>query len=137
MRLSHRRRRQSRGLTVVAVLVCLIIITIMAGALLRVGLAQRERANAQEHRLQAEWLAESGIQRAIARLAADPGYTGETWEVPARDLDSDDALVTITIEPARGVARGRAVRVQADYPRDPNRRARHSRVIDIESGNLQ
>jgi hypothetical protein len=125
-------------LTVVAVLVCLIIITIMAGALLRVGLAQRERANAQEHRLQAEWLAESGIQRAIARLAADRGYTGETWEVPARDLDAvDDALVTITIEPARGVGQGRTVRVQADYPRDPTRRARHSRVVDIEPSRQQ
>ena len=135
MRLSHRRRGHSRGLTVVAVLVCLVIITIMAGALLRVGLAHRERAKALEHRLQAEWLAESGIQRAIARLAVDPGYRGETWEVPARDLDSeDDALVTITIEPARGAAQGRTVRVQADYPRDPTRRARHSRAIDIEPG---
>jgi len=118
----------------VAVLVCLIIITMMAGALLKAGLTQREQVKAQEHRLQAEWLAESGIQRATARLAADPDYKGETWEVPARDLDSaDDALVAITVEPARG-AKGRTVRVQADYPRDPTRRARHSRVIDIESG---
>ena len=137
MRLSHRRRGQSRGLTVVAVLVCLVIITIMAGALLRVGLAHRERAKAQEHRLQAEWLAESGIQRATARLAADPGYKGETWEVSARDLDAtDDALVTITVEPAHD-GKGRQVRVQADYPRDPTRRARHSRVIEMGSSNLQ
>ncbi|HZW32326.1 MAG TPA: hypothetical protein VFF52_16555 [Isosphaeraceae bacterium] len=138
MRLTHRRRPHSRGLTVVVVLVCLIIITIMAGAVLKAGLTQREQVKAQEHRLQAEWLAESGLQRALARLTADPGYKGETWEVPARDLDSaDDALVAITVEPARGGAHGRTVRVQADYPRDPTRRARHSRVIDIEPGSLQ
>jgi hypothetical protein len=124
-------------LTAVAVLVCLIIITIMAGALLRVGLSQREQVKAQEHRLQAEWLAESGIERAAARLAADPGYKGETWEVAARDLDStDDALVSITVEPAHG-SKGRQVRVQADYPRDPTRRARHSQIIEMESGRLQ
>jgi hypothetical protein len=120
-------------LTAVAVLVCLVIITIMAGALLRTGLAQREESKAQERRLQAEWLAESGVQRAIARLSVDPKYPGETWEIPARDLDSTDAaLVAITAEPARAGTTGRTIRVQADYPRDPPRRVRHSRVIDIE-----
>ena len=124
-------------MTVVAVLVCLIIITMIAGAVLKVGLARRDLVRAQERQLQTEWLVEAGIQRALARLAADPGYKGETWEVPARDLDSaDDALVAITVEPAHGGAKGGTVRVQADYPRDPTRRARHSRVIDIESGSL-
>ncbi len=61
----------------VAVLVCLIIVTLISGAVLKVGLAQRELARSQERRLQAEWLAESGIERAMARLARRSRLTPE------------------------------------------------------------
>ena len=46
----------------------------------------RAGRRSQERRLQAEWLAESGAQRAVARLARDHDYTGETWSLTARDL---------------------------------------------------
>jgi hypothetical protein len=121
-----------RGLTAVAVLVCLIIITMISGAVLRVGLALRDEARSQERSLQAEWLAEAGIQRSLARLAADPAYTGETWEIAARELGSADAaLVTITVGPASGESKRRIVRAQADYPRDPPRRARFTKSMDF------
>jgi type II secretory pathway pseudopilin PulG len=119
-----------RGLTAVAVLVCLIIITMISGAVLRVALARRDEARAQERSLQAEWLAEAGIQRALAHLDADPAYKGETWPIAARELDSaDGALVTIAVGPAPGDPNRKVVRVQADYPRDPPRRARCTRSI--------
>ena len=79
-----RARKPSRGMTVVAVLVCLIILTLISGAVLKVSVAQRELARSQERRLQAEWLAESGAERALARLARDRDYTGETWSLGAR-----------------------------------------------------
>jgi len=110
--------QRRRGMTAVAVLVCLIIITMIAGAVVKVALAGRDQVRAQERRLQAEWLAEAGIQRALARLAADPRYRGETWEIAARDLDSADAAtVAITVEPAPGDAKSRQVRARADFPR--------------------
>ena len=133
---------QRRGLTSVAVLVCLIIITMISGAVIRVGLAPRDEVRAEERSLQAEWLAEAGIQRALARLAVDPAYTGETWDIPARELDSANAaLVTITVGPApasrndessapgpiipatcltgRGTPRSRFFRVRANRSRNP------------------
>ena len=61
-------RRPSRGLTVVAVLICLIVLTLASGAVLKVGLAHHDFDRAQARRLQSEWLAESGMQRALARL---------------------------------------------------------------------
>ena len=73
-------------MTVVAVLICLIVITLISGAVLKVGLAHRDLVRAQERRLQAEWLAESGVQRALARLAVDRDYAGETWPFSAADL---------------------------------------------------
>lgn len=119
-----------RGMLTVAVLVCLLILTLIAGAILRVGAAHREDQRAGERRLQAEWLAEAGLRRAVARLAADPGYAGETWEIPARELDSaDDATVTIAVEKPAGDPKRRTIRARADYPRDPPRRARSTRQM--------
>jgi Tfp pilus assembly protein PilX len=130
--------RSSRGLTVVVVLVCLIIITLVSGSVLKIGLAQRELARAQERRLQAEWLAESGAQRALARLSADSTYTGETWSVSAQDLGQSEqasesaATVAIAVERVAADPGRRQVLVRADYPRDPPRRARHTREFMID-----
>jgi Tfp pilus assembly protein PilX len=132
MIVSRASRARHRGLTAVAVLVCLIIITMISGAVVRVALARRDEARAHERSLQAEWLAEAGIQRALARLDADPAYSGETWEIAAPDLDSaDGALVTITVGPAPGDPKRRVVRARADYPRDPPRRARCTRSLEL------
>lgn len=121
-----RHPRPRRGLLAIAVLVCLLIATLIAGALLRTGAAHREEVRAQERRLQAEWLAEAGLHRAMARLATDPSYKGETWDIDARDLDAaDGASVTIAIE-------GRTIRARADYPRDPPRRVRCTRQITTD-----
>ena len=79
--IAARASKPSRGMTVVAVLVCLIILTLISGAVLKVSVAQRELARSQERRLQAEWLAESGAERAVARLARDRDYAGETWSL--------------------------------------------------------
>jgi hypothetical protein len=141
--------KPSRGMTVVAVLVCLIIVTLISGAVLKVGLAQRELARALERRLQAEWLAESGAQRALARLARDRDYAGETWLLGAGDLSQSErdpasalageadraaAVVTIAVERVPADSLRRRVRVQADYPRDPPRRSRHTKqfMIDLQ-----
>ncbi len=77
-------KRSRRALTTVAVLVCLIVISLIGAALLKVGLAQRNQVRSQEQRLQAEWLAESGLDRALGRLAADRSYLGEKWPIRAK-----------------------------------------------------
>jgi hypothetical protein len=119
----------------IAVLICLIVLTLISGAILRVGAAQRDEVRAQERRLQAEWLAEAGLRRAFARLDADPGYAGETWQIDARALDSSDAAtVAIAVERTPGDRKARTIRVRVDYPRDPPRRVRCSRQTTILTG---
>jgi len=66
----QRFRSPRRGITAVAVLVCLVVVTLISGALLKVGLAHRAAVRAQERRIQAEWLAQAGLDRALFRLAA-------------------------------------------------------------------
>ncbi len=65
-----RPKLQRRGLTAAAVLVCLMVVTLVSGVLVKQGVAYRQQVRSQERRLQAEWLAESGVERAFARLAA-------------------------------------------------------------------
>ncbi len=124
-----RKNRPHRGMLAIAVLVCLLIVIAIAGTLIRAATAQRDEARAVERRLQAEWLAEAGLQRAIARLATDPKYQGETWNLEPRDLDAPDgASVTITVE---SDPTNRTIRARADYPRDPPRRARCTREMRL------
>jgi type II secretory pathway component PulK len=110
------------------VLVCLFVITLISLATLRATLARRQEVRSQEQKLQAEWLAQAGLERGRARLAADSKYSGEAWSIPAGELGTnDDALVTIAVVEAQGDKKARQLRVQADYPREPSRRARHTR----------
>jgi hypothetical protein len=138
---------RSRGMTVVVLLVCLIIVTLISGEVLKVGLARRDFVRASERRLQAEWLVESGLERVRARLALDRDYAGETWQLSASDLglpeggrsssaaekvDQEAAVISIAVMRVPGDADRRRVRVQADYPRDAPRRSRHTKEMFID-----
>ena len=113
-----------------AVLVCLLVVTLVSGVLVKQGVAYRRQVRAQERRLQAEWLAESGIDRAFARLAAKPDYAGERWEIAAETL-GQPAVVTIEVDPPSAQNEDRVVRVRADYPPDPPRRIRCTREVVV------
>ncbi len=109
--------RPRRGMLAIAVLVCLLVLTIIGLSLVRTGTAQRDGVRALGRRLQAEWLAEAGLRRALARLDLDPGYSGETWNIEARDLGAADAAtVAITIERPSGNAESRTIRVRGLPP---------------------
>jgi Tfp pilus assembly protein PilX len=124
-----------RGAVAVVVLVCLVLIALIGGTLLRTGLVQRRRLQMEEGKLQAEWLAESGLERAAARLAAAPDYRGETWRVPAADLGGrGPGTVTIAVEPVAAQPGRRTVRVQADYPDGAGPRARRRKHATVELG---
>lgn len=134
-------RQSERGLASVVVLVGLVVLMLMSGVILRQGASRREQARAQARRLQAEFLAESGLRRARARLASDSRYRGETWTIPSSALgnaadetksDGLDGVVTITVDTLNDQPKVREIRVQADYPRDPERRTRQTRRASVE-----
>ena len=123
--------RSRRGAVLVAVLVCLVVIALMAATLLRLGLTRRARIRSEERTWQAEWLAESGLERASARLAADPAYRGETWDVSAADLGGRwRGRVVLEVEPVdRPGPPTFRVRSRADYPSDDPPGARRTREV--------
>ena len=86
-----------RGLTTVAVLVCLIIITMISGAVIRVGSGPPDEVRPRSEASRPSGSPRRESSAALARARRRSAYTGESWEIAARDLDSaDTALVTIT-----------------------------------------
>jgi hypothetical protein len=109
------------------------VVTMAMVSLLQLAIGQRKLARTEALRLQCCWLAESALDRAAWRLALDPRYPGETWNLPAAALDgSDPAVVVIHVEPVPGQSMHRLVRVRADYPDDPQDRVRLSKQAVIE-----
>lgn len=133
--MSPRHRRRQRGAMIVPVLICFVLIMLISAALLQFVVAERVLNRQEERRLQAEWLAEAGLERAAARLSESRDYQGETWDIAAKELGGQDAgRVTITVETKKGERALRQVTVLADYPVVPERRARHRRSLEIDLG---
>jgi hypothetical protein len=113
-----------------ALVMTLVFLTILAACLLRLTLLRRVALYNSEQVLQAEWLAESGIDRAIARLSEKPDYTGETWELSANEFHGrGDASVLIKVEVITNQANARRIVVRADFPKSEFKRARESRTL--------
>jgi type II secretory pathway component PulK len=102
----------------VALLVLLVSLAVAAAisvSVLRLAALQRRSLEIHQWQAQAEWLAESGLERAAARLAADPAYRGETWTIPAEALETDGGVVAIRVEPVAAQPDRRRIRIEAGY----------------------
>lgn len=121
-----------RALISIIMMVGLIVIGIMAGGVIRVLAARRATIRAEERALQAETIADSGVSRALARLAADASYPGETWEIPASALEGrGPARVAIQLGPEPSDPAARRLVVVADLLASPQRPVRRSRTLTI------
>jgi Tfp pilus assembly protein PilX len=84
-----------------AVLVCLLVISLVGAGMVQTMLTSQRDTRLQHDRLQASWLAESGMDRAIARLHSDVDYNREVWQVDPNELDGRRAAaVEIVVESA-------------------------------------
>ncbi|NUQ66623.1 MAG: hypothetical protein HUU20_29525 [Pirellulales bacterium] len=110
------------------VLVALLVAFAVLVSIVRLAAAERQAWRTQTWQTQAAWLAESGLERAAARLHDDPKYQGETWIVPAEVFGGRwSGKVTIQVATLADQPAQRQIRVQADYPDDPQDRARRTR----------
>jgi Tfp pilus assembly protein PilV len=122
------------------VLISLAVATTIFLSVMKLIAVQRQSVELQARQIQADWLAESAVQRAVARLAAEADYHGETWNITAQDLGGrDGAAIAIRVDDVPGKPDRRTVRVEADYPDDPSLRARQVRetvvAVKPESSN--
>ncbi|MDP6445600.1 MAG: hypothetical protein QGG36_08270 [Pirellulaceae bacterium] len=112
--LGGRRRvtsQRRRGIALLTALVCLAVIVMLIGTQLRGVFSDSRAAILREHQVQAEWLADSGLDRAAAQLNADASYAGETWKPKIVDNLVGEVVITVSSSQQR-----RIVRVVAAYP---------------------
>jgi type II secretory pathway component PulK len=116
----------------ISVLVCLSVVMLIFASWLRAGILQARQVRAQQDRLQAELLADSGLERAAAQLAASGNYPGETWNLDAAAFGGTaGGRVEIRVTPDGQDARSRHVVAVADFPAEGPSVARRSKEITI------
>jgi len=126
--LAHRRR----AVAALIVLLAIAIAVVVFGSLLKTARIAHRAGTDEAAQAQAEWLIESAIERAARKLADDPGYRGETWNLSAKQLGlPEKGLVVITVETSDDQSNERAVHIRADYPNHPHDRYRRSRQLTI------
>jgi hypothetical protein len=126
-------REKRRGVILILVMACLAIASVLLITGVKLALSSHRVTRAFGWSVQAQWLVESGLQRAAAQLAADADYKGETWIISAKDLGGDDAgKVKIEVKPVPEHDNRRLVKVEADFPDDPVDRVQYSKELTLE-----
>jgi Tfp pilus assembly protein PilX len=121
-----------RGSALIISMICLVLTSVLTVSLVQIVLLQRSQVERDEWQLQAEWLAESGLDRAVAQLAANESYHGEEWLPQPTDAPSPLGRVTITIDRTAKDS-GLLVTAVADVPDDAEERARVRKTIKIKT----
>jgi Tfp pilus assembly protein PilX len=129
---ARERARPRRGAILIIAMLCLVLAMMLVAALLRLVETQRRQLRHEQAGLQAGWLAESGCDRAAARLSANPDYTGETWSIAPAELNgADPATVVITVQRIDNEPTSRWIRVEALFPADSQPSIRRTRQATI------
>jgi len=125
-------RKPRRAAVLIVTLVCVAVASSMLVSLAKNAVAGRRMMQNESRRLQAIWLAESALERAVWRLAADADYQGETWILSAEQLAGPRrGVVKIEIQTIPEQPDHRLVRVQADYPDHPQHRVRQHKEARV------
>jgi Tfp pilus assembly protein PilX len=120
--------RHRRATLVITVLGCMALVMLLMVAWLKIVGSERRQLRAQQDRMQAEYLAAAGVERARARLEADPAYTGETFTASAEDLATGaPAAVTIRVDSVADDTHERLIAVSALVPAEGSTRVQRSR----------
>ena len=120
------------GAVLVVALICLLLLSVLAASLTRTVLLQREQVIREEWQLQAEWLAEAAIDRAVVRMESTPDYEGEEW-LPVSNEGTPLGRVHIVLAPDESeteVSRTR-INVTADVPAGTQQRVRVQRAATV------
>ena len=121
-----------RGVVLMSVLVCMAVAMLLFAAWLKTAAMERRQLRTQQDRLQAEILADAGLDRAAAQLLSAGDYSGETWQVgPEALAGRGAATVTIQVDSPKETPSSRKVHVVAEYPVVGAARVRRSKQITV------
>lgn len=110
-------RKHRRASAVIAVLVCILIITMLGTTLTKEMVGQYRQSKTLQQQSQAFWIAESALHRAVHKLKQADEYRGETWTISPEILNTDySARAVITVKRVTSPKTGYEVRVAAYCP---------------------
>jgi len=101
------------------VLICLLVVMLIGGTLVRGMLSQHRQAKTTLLQVQALWLAESAAALAVQQLQADPLYIGQTWRAAIDEQSSSFGVAEIKVESVDQLPQQRIIRIRSIYPDDP------------------
>lgn len=129
LKCSVRSRVRPAGSVMVVAMVCMAVAVALVATLLQGTLRARLQLRNEHHLRQAELLLDAGVERSLARRAADQDYDGETWTLPAGELCGDlSGRVVAAIDPDPD---GPLLRVVAECRERDRLVARRSRELPL------
>lgn len=121
-----------RGTILVFAMIALLVTAMIGASLMRTTVLSMRQIQREQQQVQTSWLAEAGCQRALAKILTDKQYVGETWDVPAEQLQSSSgATVRITIEGETAENVARTVTAIAEYPKGSTQAVRVTKRLTI------
>lgn len=128
-----------QGVLLIAVLICMAVVIAIIGVMFSSSLRTRRQLHSERDLRQVELLLDAGLRRAVARIAADESYLGETWRLPADQLLQHGAAeVTITAAPANDSADSASteVTIAARYPLNVPLTVQRTRTFSVQPTDL-
>ena len=134
--MSHRQTTRRTAAALAVALFVLVIAGALALGLTRLLIARHQVQAAHERYLQVVELARAGVDRGIAKWSRSPDYEGETWAVPADELEGQfGATVEITVQPLGDSETLEEITARAVWG-EGEHRTQHTRSIVVERGTL-
>jgi hypothetical protein len=130
-RFVRKHHAHNRGVALVAVLVVFGVSLLLFGLWSRSITRDHRSLTTQQFRIQADRLAEAGLERAIAARTANANYTDEVWSVPAAQLNNKHAAqVRIRVAPGSTAGHIR-YEATAEFPAGAVHRAQITKSAEI------
>jgi type II secretory pathway component PulK len=118
---------------IVVALACLLVVTSIVVSMLQGTMRTRRQLHSERDRRQNKFLLQAGADRAAGRLAAEPDFRGDTWNLSANAITGQsDGRVTTEISPNAG-NQGWLVHVLAEYPVGREFTIRRTQVFQIST----
>lgn len=124
----RRNRFHRRGAALLVAIVAVTMVAALGLVMVRSTLVAKANQETAAARLQADWLAEAGIERAAARYAANPEYSGETWTIAPESLGGRGATVEIEVVKKEDK---QILRATATFPSEGTKLARRVKEIRL------
>ena len=128
-------RRKRRGAILAVALATLLVVTLLAGVVFRAQLQNHRQLRREQDQVQANWLADSAVARALTQRKLNASYAGERWQVelPRATGEVAAGAATIKIRAQDDQPSTLRIEVESHFPVDELQGIRTQRLLTIPS----